>query len=150
MHEWDRIERLILFDGICNWCNAWVNFTIDHDPHAKLRFGTLQSESAQQLLKTLRLPTKDFETFLLLEHGHIYTKSTAALRIVKQLSGFWPFFYLGILFPRPLRDAITSRAIDTSGWANPTPAVCRLRRNADDSCEAFPRLPTWACLHPVS
>lgn len=104
-HEWAKHEQVIVFDGICNWCNAWVNFTIDHDPHAKFKFGTLQSEAAQQILKELRLPAKDFETFLLLEQGHVHTKSTAALRIVKQLSGFWPFFYLGIVIPRPLRDA---------------------------------------------
>jgi len=104
-HEWATHERVIVFDGICNWCNAWVNFTIDHDPLAKFKFATLQSEAAQQILKELRLPAKDFETLLLLEQGHIFTKSTAALRVVKQLSSFWPFFYLAILIPRPLRDA---------------------------------------------
>ncbi|MDH5253678.1 MAG: thiol-disulfide oxidoreductase DCC family protein [Nitrospira sp.] len=106
MHEWATHERIILFDGVCNWCNAWVDLTIDHDPHGKFKFGTLQSEQAQQVLKVLQLPTEDFETFLLLEHGRIYTKSTAALRIVKHLSGFWPLFYLGIMIPRPLRDAL--------------------------------------------
>lgn len=106
MHEWAKHKRVIVFDGICNWCNAWVNFTIDHDPQAKFKFGTLQSEPAQQILKELRLPAEDFETFLLLEQGRVYTKSTAALKIVKQLSGFWPFFYLGIVIPRPLRDAL--------------------------------------------
>jgi len=106
MHEWAAHERIILFDGVCNWCNAWVNLTIAHDPHGKFKFGTLQSEQAQQILKVLQLPTEDFETFLLLEHGRIYTKSTAALRIVKHLSGFWPLFYLGIMIPRPLRDAL--------------------------------------------
>ena len=106
MHEWAAHERIILFDGVCNWCNAWVDLTIDHDPHGKFKFGTLQSEQAQQILKVLQLPTEDFETFLLLEHGRIYTKSTAALRIVKHLSGFWPLFYLGIMIPRPLRDAL--------------------------------------------
>jgi predicted DCC family thiol-disulfide oxidoreductase YuxK len=106
MHEWAKHERVIVFDGVCNWCNAWVNVTIDHDPLAKFKFRTLQSEPAQQILKSLHLPAKDFETFLLLEDGHIYTRSTAALRIVKHLSGFWPFFYLGIVIPRPLRDAL--------------------------------------------
>ncbi|MDH4236488.1 MAG: thiol-disulfide oxidoreductase DCC family protein [Nitrospira sp.] len=105
-HKWARYERVIVFDGICNWCNAWVDLTIDHDPHGKFKFGTLQSEQAQQIVKVLQLPTEDFETFLLLEHGRIYTKSTVALRIVKHLSGFWPLFYLGIMIPRPLRDAL--------------------------------------------
>ncbi|MBH0183152.1 MAG: thiol-disulfide oxidoreductase DCC family protein [Nitrospira sp.] len=106
MHEWAKHERVIVFDGICNWCNAWVTFTIDHDPREKFKFGTLQSEPAQQILKELHLPAEDFATFLLLEQGRAYTKSAAALRVVKQLSGFWPLFYLGIVIPPPLRDAL--------------------------------------------
>ena len=105
-HEWTRHERVIVFDGVCNWCNAWVNFTIDHDPHGKFKFGMLQSEHAQQILQDLQLSTENFETFLLLEHARVFTKSSAALRIVRHLSGFWPIFYFCIVIPRPLRDAI--------------------------------------------
>lgn len=105
-HEWATRERLILFDGVCNWCNAWVNFTIDHDPRGRFKFGTLQSESAQHILKDLCLPTDDFETFLLLEQGRIFTKSTAALKIVRRLSGLWPLLYISIVIPRPLRDTV--------------------------------------------
>lgn len=106
MNEWATHQRIIVFDGVCNWCNAWVNFTIDHDPHGKFKFGTLQSEEAQQILKSLHLSTEDFETFLLLEQGHIYTKSTAALRILKELSGCRLLSFLGSMVPRPLRDAL--------------------------------------------
>jgi predicted DCC family thiol-disulfide oxidoreductase YuxK len=106
MHEWAKHERIIVFDGVCNWCNVWVNFTIDHDPQAKFKFCTLQSEQARQLLKSLHLPTEDFTTFLLLEQSRIFTKSTAALRILKELSGCRLLFYLGIMIPRPLRDAL--------------------------------------------
>ena len=104
-HEWVRHERVIVFDGVCNWCNAWVNLIIEHDPHGKFKFGTLQSEEGQHILQDLRLPAKNIETFLLLEEGRVFTKSTAALRIVRQLSGFWPLLYLFIVVPRPLRDA---------------------------------------------
>ncbi len=105
-HEWARYERIIVFDGVCNWCNAWVSFTIDRDPHRKFKFGTLQSESAQQILKESHLSTEDFETFLLLEHGRVFTKSTAALKIALHLPRFWPLLYLCIVIPRPLRDAV--------------------------------------------
>ena len=104
-HEWVRHERVIVFDGVCNWCNAWVNFTIDHDPQGKFKLGMLQSEQAKQILQTFNFPLENFETFLLLEHRRVFTKSTAALRIVRQLSGFWPLLYLFIVVPRPLRDA---------------------------------------------
>jgi predicted DCC family thiol-disulfide oxidoreductase YuxK len=105
-HKWAGYERVIVFDGVCRWCNAWVNFTLARDPHGKFKFGTLQSEPAQQILKELRLPADNFETFLLLERGRIFTKSTAALRIVVHLSGLWPLLSVGIMIPRSLRDAL--------------------------------------------
>jgi predicted DCC family thiol-disulfide oxidoreductase YuxK len=105
-HKWAGYERVIVFDGVCHWCTAWVNFTLGRDPHGKFKFGTLQSPQAQQILKQLRLPADNFETFLLLERGWVFTKSTAALKIARQLPGLWPLLYLGIVIPRPLRDAV--------------------------------------------
>ena len=104
-HDWAQYERLILFDGVCNWCNAWVNVVIAHDPAGRFKFGTLQSELAQCILHDLHMPTTDYQTFLLLEEGHVYTKSTAALRVLRQLSWWWPLYYVGVLVPSPLRDA---------------------------------------------
>lgn len=105
-HEWTKHERVIVFDGVCNWCNFWVNFAIDHDPRGKFKLGTLQSQHAGQILRELQLSSDDFETFLLLERTRVFTKSTAALRIAKQLSGLWPLLYLFIIVPVPLRDAV--------------------------------------------
>ena len=104
-HEWAGLERLIIFDGICTWCNAWVNFIIARD-RGRFQFATLQSDKGQQLLRLLGLPEQDFETFLLLEHGQVFVKFTAALKIAKHLSGCWPLLYLFILLPRALRDAM--------------------------------------------
>ena len=104
-HEWAGLERVIVFDGICNWCNAWVNFTMARD-RGRFHFATLQSDKGQELLKLLGLSTQDFETFLLLERGQVFTKSTAALRIARQLSGWWPLLYGLMLIPRGLRDIL--------------------------------------------
>ncbi|MDH4152976.1 MAG: DCC1-like thiol-disulfide oxidoreductase family protein [Nitrospira sp.] len=106
VHEWAKYERLILFDGVCNWCNAWVNVAIAHDPDQQFKFGTLQSEQAQHILRDLQLSATDYQTFLLLEGGRVYTKSTAALRVIRQLSWWWPLFYVGVLVPVPLRDVV--------------------------------------------
>jgi len=106
-HDWFKYERVIVFDGVCNWCNFWVNFTIARDPSAKFKFGLLQSAQARQIMDVLGLAVDDFQTFLLLERGEIFQKSTAALRVVKQLSGLWPlFYYCCIVVPSPLRDAV--------------------------------------------
>ena len=104
VHEWAQYERLILFDGVCNWCNAWVNFAIAHDPDRQFKFGTLQSEQAQRILHDLGLATTDYQTFLLLEEGRVSTKSTAALRVIRQLTWWWPLYYICVLVPTPLLD----------------------------------------------
>lgn len=104
--EWIEHERIILFDGVCRWCVTWVGFVIRHDPQGRFKFASLQSDLAQQLLATLGLPAQNFETFLLVEQGRIYTKSTAAFRVAKHLSGAVSLLYLCMLIPRPLRDAL--------------------------------------------
>ena len=106
VHEWTKCERLILFDGVCNWCNGWVNFAIAHDPGRQFKFATLQSEPAQRILQDLHMSTLDYQTFLLLEEGHVSTKSTAALRVLRQLSGWWPLYYVCVLVPVSLRDVV--------------------------------------------
>ncbi|HEU4686493.1 MAG TPA: DCC1-like thiol-disulfide oxidoreductase family protein [Nitrospira sp.] len=105
-HEWAGYERVIVFDGLCNWCNAWVSFAMRRDPGRKLKFGTLQSEKGQRALNELELSSEEFETFLLLERGRVFTKSTAALRVACQLTGLWPVFSLLLAVPRPIRDAL--------------------------------------------
>ena len=126
-----------MFDGVCNWCNFWVNFAIDRDHRRKFKLGTLQSQHAGQILRELQLSSDDFETFLLLERTRVFTKSTAALRIAKHLSGLWPLLYLFIVAPRPLRDAVYDFvARHRYKWMGKT-ATCRvpLRTIAHDLCD---------------
>ncbi|MCA9472189.1 MAG: DCC1-like thiol-disulfide oxidoreductase family protein [Nitrospirales bacterium] len=105
-HSWRRYPRLILFDGVCTFCIASVDFVIRHDPERKFQFGALQSEVGQQILMTHHFSIHDFETFLYLEHGQVYTKSTAALKVLKELQGIKALWYVGKLIPRSIRDFI--------------------------------------------
>ena len=97
---------LILFDGYCNLCSGTVQFILKHDRKAKFRFASLQSEYGKTILQKHRLPTDSFGTFVLVESDIVFTKSTAALRIVKSLTGMWPLLYVAKIIPRFLRDAI--------------------------------------------
>jgi predicted DCC family thiol-disulfide oxidoreductase YuxK len=131
VHEWAKYERLILFDGVCKWCNAWVSFTIAHDSDGQFKLGTLQSEPAQRILRDLGLSATDYQTFLLLEEGHVYTKSTAALRVIRQLSRWWPLYYLCVLVPVPFRDvAYDFVACHRYRWMGRT-ATCRVPTQAE-------------------
>lgn len=105
-HEWLKYERVIVFDGVCNWCNFWVTFTIARDPSGKFKFGLLQSDQARQIMNALGLSVDHIETFFLLERGEVYQKSTAALRVLRQYSGFWPLLYCCIVIPRAIRDTV--------------------------------------------
>ncbi len=96
---------VVLFDGVCNFCDATINFLIRQDSRAHLRFSPLQEPAGQHLLRQLGLNTEQFDTFLLLENGQVYQKSTAGLRVLRQLPGIWPWAYGLIIVPAFIRDA---------------------------------------------
>ncbi|MBY5992338.1 thiol-disulfide oxidoreductase DCC family protein [Ferrimonas balearica] len=96
---------IILFDGVCNFCNATVRFVWARDPKGYFRFAPLQSATAETLLAAHPLP-RNGDTVVLIQNGRAYQKSAAALRIARQLSGLWPLMACFLLVPRPLRDAV--------------------------------------------
>ena len=101
-------NHVIFFDGFCVLCNGLVDFVIQRDRSRRYRYATLQSEFGQRMQRRLSLPTHSFETFILVEGGNSYIKSTAALRVLRNMPGLWPLLYGFVLVPRPLRDAVYS------------------------------------------
>ncbi|HRE41199.1 MAG TPA: thiol-disulfide oxidoreductase DCC family protein [Ignavibacteria bacterium] len=99
-------EYIILFDGVCNFCNSTINFLIDRDKENKFKFGALQSDAGQYYLKKFGLNTDDFDTFVLVNGDKFYTKSTAALKISKELPGLYKLLYAFIIIPPPLRNLV--------------------------------------------
>jgi predicted DCC family thiol-disulfide oxidoreductase YuxK len=97
-------EAVILFDGVCNLCNAWVQFVIRHDARGRFAFAPLQSERAAQLLSGRNPGPVD--SVVLVASEHVYVESTAALRIARRLDGPWSMGGALLLIPRPLRDAV--------------------------------------------
>lgn len=95
---------VILFDGVCNFCNYWVNFVIKRDRKKQFRFASLQSENAKKILASYQYDSQQLDTVILIENGKVYTHSTAALRICRKLNGAWPLLYGLIIFPRFIRD----------------------------------------------
>ena len=99
-------HAIVLFDGVCNFCNRSVRFIINRDPGAHFRFAPLQSDLARQLLAQHNLPTNALDSMVLIEAEKVFTRSTASLRIARRLRFPWPLVcYLLIWIPRPLRDA---------------------------------------------
>ena len=99
-------HHIILFDGVCNFCNFWVNFIIDRDKDDIFKFAALQAEAGQKLLNKFNLKTEDFDTFILIEGEIYFTKSTAALKIARKLNYPVKVLYYFNFIPKFLRDLI--------------------------------------------
>lgn len=103
----DQSDRaLVLFDGVCNLCNAAVLFIIDRDPRGRFRFAPLQSDHAVQLLASLGAQDlkSNADSIVLIEEGRVYLRSDAALRICSHLRSPWPVMSWFLIVPRQLRD----------------------------------------------
>jgi predicted DCC family thiol-disulfide oxidoreductase YuxK len=94
----EQQDPIILFDGVCNFCNRMVNFAIRNDKKAKLKFAPLQSTTGQELLKQFNV-SPGADTVVLISKGKAYTYANAAIRICKWLD--WPakMMYAFIIIP---------------------------------------------------
>jgi predicted DCC family thiol-disulfide oxidoreductase YuxK len=97
-------SAIVLYDGDCAFCRRTMHFAERRDPRRRLRFIALQSPAGQALLVQHSLPLDQFDSVVLLKAGAAHLRSSAILRICRQLSGAWPLLYLGIVLPRHFRD----------------------------------------------
>ena len=97
------MDRIVLFDGVCNFCNGAVNWIIAHDPEGRFKFAPLQSEYGEQVKAKFRIGD-DVDSIILIEDGRAFLHSSAALRVARGLGGIWSLGYVGIIIPRPVRD----------------------------------------------
>jgi predicted DCC family thiol-disulfide oxidoreductase YuxK len=99
-------QPIVLFDGVCNLCNAAVQWIIARDPKAIHRFASLQSIAGQQALRDASAPAELPDSIVLIDSAGVHTRSTAALRIARQLAFPWPLAAAGLALPRALRDPV--------------------------------------------
>lgn len=100
-------KQIILFDGVCNLCNASVQFVLRRDKKAKFVFAALQTDTAKKLLQNTPKYITDLHSIVLIKNGKIYDESTAALHLARELSGAWPLlYYLFIWWPKIIRDGL--------------------------------------------
>jgi len=101
-----RNHGILLFDGVCNLCNGFVNFVIDHDENAYFQMAALQSDEAAPYVEAFEIDPEAMDSVVLIENGQVYRKSTAALRVALHLPAPWPLAMAFLAVPRPLRDYI--------------------------------------------
>ena len=102
----DTSHPILFFDGVCNLCNGSVKFILQNDRRGELRFASLQSDVAEELLPPFGIDPDDLNSVVLYENGRVYTKSNAVLRTFRLMGGAWAWLAkLGIV-PHELRDLV--------------------------------------------
>jgi predicted DCC family thiol-disulfide oxidoreductase YuxK len=99
-------EKILLFDGECNLCNGTVQFVIERDKKAKIKFASLQSEAGQKIMQQHQIPKEYIDSIIFFEGGKIYYKSTAALKLFRNLDGVLSFTYAFIILPTFFRNFV--------------------------------------------
>lgn len=97
-------RNLVIFDGVCNFCNSSVGFIIRHDKKALFSFAASQTKIAQNLLVKYNIDRENVDGLILIQNNKIYKKTNAALEIARGLSGLWAIFYIFKIIPRVIRD----------------------------------------------
>ncbi|GAB4420883.1 MAG: thiol-disulfide oxidoreductase DCC family protein [Bacteroidia bacterium] len=98
--------KIIIFDGVCNLCNASVNFVMTRDKGRVFKYTANQHEAGQRILAEHGIGGIDVDTVLLLDEGRLYNRSDAALRIARHLGWPWRLAYGLRILPRGLRDGV--------------------------------------------
>ncbi|MGF2615938.1 thiol-disulfide oxidoreductase DCC family protein [Rossellomorea vietnamensis] len=96
---------VILFDGVCNLCNNTVQFIIKRDDRAYFKFASLQSDAGKVVIEKFQINPK-IDSIILIEQNKFYVKSEAALRVSKNLGGFWKVFFVFMVIPKKIRDKV--------------------------------------------
>ena len=98
--------NIVLFDGICNLCNASVRFITRHDKNNTIQFASLQSETAKQLLLKMNINAQKIDSIIFISNEKMFIKSDAAIEIAKLLHGFPRLLKYFQFIPRPIRDFV--------------------------------------------
>jgi predicted DCC family thiol-disulfide oxidoreductase YuxK len=101
-------KKIILFDGVCNLCNSSINYVIDKDIKDEFRFVALQSQLGKDIQDYLGiLSNNSLDSIILyIPDEAYYIKSTAAIKIIREFTGFWKLVIIFNLIPTTIRDVI--------------------------------------------
>ena len=124
-------DRVIIFDGECNLCSAWVDFVLHHDVGRSFRFAARQSDAARRLLGRLGAQPDDLGSIALVFGQVVHRRSEAVLRIFGGLPFPWKAIGAMLIVPRCLRDPIYSLVARTRYQLFGRRATCRLGDSKD-------------------
>ncbi|WP_422091150.1 thiol-disulfide oxidoreductase DCC family protein [Tenacibaculum ovolyticum] len=98
-------KKIILFDGVCNFCNDAVLKVIKYDTKNQYIFTSLQSDIGKEITNHLGIDITKIDSIILYEPNiAYYIKSTAALKIMIGFGGIWSLTTILELIPEAIRN----------------------------------------------
>ena len=97
---------ILLFDGHCNLCNAWVQYIVKRDSAKTIRFASLQSKAGRRMLEEHKIDKNYIESLVFFEEGSFTFSRKAALRTLSYLDGWQKHLIFLSVVPRSLRDLV--------------------------------------------
>lgn len=88
-------DQVIIYDGLCKLCNAWVVFLLSHRIARKIRFVAIQSEKGKTLLRYTGLSDENIRTIVLINQNEHWLRSQAICRAMASMP--WPWKALSVL-----------------------------------------------------
>lgn len=99
-------KKIVLFDGVCAFCNYWVRFIFKYNKQKDLFFLPLQDERAADLLPNGLTPS-ELKSVVYYNKGTVFTQSTAALKVGKELNFFLRILSnILLIIPKIIRDKV--------------------------------------------
>ena len=130
-------QKIIFYDGDCGFCNRSVQFALDHERDNELHFCALQSNTAKDFFEQLNLNSPDLSTFYFWDGKVMSSKSSGALRLLKEMRFPWNLLHIFKIVPKLIRDKVYDyiakrRHRISNGYCN-IPSVHQKKRFIQDS-----------------
>jgi predicted DCC family thiol-disulfide oxidoreductase YuxK len=130
-------KNVILYDGVCNFCNKWVDLLLSIDTSSKFKFTALQSEDGKQLLSMIGKNPNDLSTVVYIRNlNQVYFKSDVPVQVLIELKGVYKplgkvFKLVPTVLRTPLYDLVASNRYSFLGKRED----CRCSAGARDSVD---------------
>ncbi len=98
------MDNIILFDGVCNFCNRTINIILKYDKDAYFQFAPSQSNAAMGIMQQFSLEQQAITSVILIDNEKVYTKTDAVIQIANRLSGWPSLFRLLKFIPKSIRN----------------------------------------------
>ena len=101
---------VLLYNGVCGFCNGAVQTVLRLDPRGTLQFAALQSDYAAAIIA--RHPIlAGVDSVVFVDNPdqpseRVFVKSAAALRTADYLGGPWRLLRMAGVIPAPVRDRL--------------------------------------------